>query len=228
MKFLTRIQLTALAPLALLGACQSTAQDSSTPHHAAHSGAKNAVAEPAAFELPPGWTEGDMAAYAMAATPGAMHEHLQKTAGTWRGTTTMWTAPGSAPRTSPVTNVLTPVMDGRYLRCEYIGEIPGMGPFQGLGFYGYDNVSKSFVSTWMDNQSTGIMYGTGAMSADGKQIDWTFQFNCPITQKPTVMREIERYEGDNKMTLEMSGADPKTGVEYTMMKIELERTSPAH
>lgn len=228
MSNVARAAAAALIALPTLTACLSSHDHATTAHQApAAAPAVAASAEPAAFELPPGWTQEDMAAYAMASTPGPMHEHLVKSAGTWRGTSTMWMAPGAPPTTSPVTNVLTPMMDGRYLRCEYTGEIPGMGQFHGMGFYGYDNVSQSFVSTWMDSQSTGIMHGTGQLSADGKQIDWSFQFNCPIAKKATTMREIERREGDNKMTLEMSGADPKTGVEYTMMRIELERASPA-
>jgi len=48
-----------------------------------------------------------------------------------------------------------------------------------------------------------------------------YTFNCPITKKPTAMRDVETITGPHSKTLEMFGADPKTGKEYKMMRIEL-------
>jgi hypothetical protein len=112
-------------------------------------------------------------------------------------------------------------MDGRYVKTEMAGEMPGMGAFTGFGIAGFDNVSQKFVSTWIDNQGTGIGYGTGELSPDGKTLTWEFNFNCPITKQPTVMREVDTVTGPNSKTLEMFGPDPKTGKEFQMMTIEL-------
>jgi hypothetical protein len=173
------------------------------------------------LELPPGWTEADMKACMVAGTPGKMHEHLAKGAGVWHGKTTMWMAPGAEPMTSDCTSTVTPMMDGRYIKVEMAGEMPGMGPYSGFGIYGFDNVSKKFVSTWVDNHSTGIMNGTGDLSPDGKTTSWTYNVNCPITGKPTVMREVETVTGPDTKTLEMFGTGPKGDKEYKMMRIEL-------
>jgi hypothetical protein len=173
------------------------------------------------MQLPPGWTAEDMQAMQAAATPGKMQEYLARDAGTWRGKTTMTMYPGAEPATSECTSTVTPIMDGRYVKVEMAGEMPGMGAFTGFGIAGFDNVSQKFVSTWIDNQSTGIGYGTGELSPDGKTLTWEFNFNCPITKKPTVMREVDTVTGPNSKTLEMFGPDPKTGKEFQMMTIEL-------
>ena len=176
------------------------------------------------MKLPPGWTEEDMKACMIAGTPGKMHALLTQDAGTWQGEQTMWMSPGAPeaqPMTSPVTSTITPIMDGRYTKVEVAGEMPGMGPYNGLGMYGFDNVSQKFVCTWVDNHSTGMMNGEGVLSADGKQITWKFTFNCPITKKPAVMRQIESVGGGNTKTLVMHGADPKSGKEFKMMEIEM-------
>lgn len=175
------------------------------------------------MQLPPGWTEEDMKACVMAATPGKMHEKMAKDAGIWAGKTSMWMAPGAEPMKSECTSTMTPIMDGRYLKVEIAGEMPGMGPFVGFGINGYDNVAQKFVSTWIDNQGTGIMYGTGELSADGKVLTWKFTYNCPITKKPVIMREVETHTGPDSMTLEMFGPEPKSGKEYKMMSIEFSR-----
>ncbi len=172
---------------------------------------------------PPGWTEDDMKACALAGTPGEMHEHLAKSAGKWYGKSTMWMAPDAEPATSECTATVTSIMDGRFTKCEWAGEMPGMGPFSGLGIYGFDNVSKKFVSVWIDNHGTGIMKGEGELSPDGKTTTWEYAFNCPVTKKPAVMRDIEKITGLNAKTFEMFGTDPKSGKEFKMMRIELTR-----
>jgi hypothetical protein len=102
-----------------------------------------------------------------------------------------------------------------------VGEMPGMGPYHGFAIFGFDNVSQEFVSTWIDNHGTGMANGVGELSSDGKTLTWDFTYNCPITKKPVVMRQVETTTGPGRKTLEMFGADPKTGQEYKMMRIEL-------
>lgn len=171
-------------------------------------------------QLPPGWTQEDMMACAMAGTPGKMHEFLAQDVGTWTSKNTMWMAPDTEPMTSAGTTTVTSFMDGRFIKCEMSGEMPGMGPFTGFGITGYDNVSQKFVGTWVDNYGTGIMNGTGELSTDGKTLSWKYQHNCPITKKPTVMRIVTTMKNPSSKTEEFFAIDPKTGKEYKMMNIE--------
>jgi hypothetical protein len=148
---------------------------------------------------------------------------LAKSVGTWQGKSNMWMGPdGGEPMVSDCTFTITPLLDGKFFKCEMKGEMPGMGPYNGMGLYGYDNVAGKFVATWIDSMGTGMMNGDGALSADGKTLTWTYNFNCPITKKASVMRETETTGADgNTKTFEMIGPDPKTGKEYKMMRIEL-------
>lgn len=173
--------------------------------------------------LPPGWTLEDMQAMMAAGTPGKMQELLAKDAGVWRGKTTMWMYPGAEPMTSEGKSTITPFFEGRYVKCEMEGEMPGMGPYKGVGIYGYDNVAQQFVTTWIDNHSTGIAHGTGELSEDGKTITWNYTMNCPIAKKPVVLREVDTTTGANTKVMTMFGPDPKTGKEFKMMTIELTR-----
>jgi hypothetical protein len=186
-----------------------------------------AFAQQPEAKLPPGWTEQDMEACMLAGTPGKMHEELAKSVGVWHGQNTMWMAPGADPMSSECTVTVTSIMDGRYTKYDWEGEMPGMGLFHGVGIYGYDNVSKKFVSTWIDNHGTGIMNGVGERSPDGKTTTWQYTYNCPITQKPALLQEIETITGPDRKTYEMFGTDPKSGKEYKMMKVELTRKEGA-
>ena len=186
--------------------------------------AKAPAGATAEITLPPGWTAEDMQACMAAREPGKMHAYLASEAGVWNGKTTMY-MPGADPVTSECVSTITPMMDGRFTKCEIKGDMPGMGPFDGFGIYGFDNVSKKFVSSWIDNQGTGMMTGTGELSEDGKVLTWKFAFNCPLTKKPAVMREIETKTSPTTKRFEMFGPDPKTGKEMKMMTIEFTKQS---
>jgi Protein of unknown function (DUF1579) len=179
---------------------------------------------PPDFKLPPGWTMEDMQACMAAATPGEMQKHLTDEVGVWNGKVTNF-MPGSEPLNSECVSTVTSLMDGRFIKCEIKGEMPGMGPFNGLGIYGFDNVSKKFVSMWIDNMGTGIMNGTGDLSADGKTMTWACSANCPLTKKAMAIREIDTMTGPNTKRMEMFGPDPKTGKEMKTLTIEFTKKS---
>ncbi|TWU29274.1 DUF1579 domain-containing protein [Bythopirellula polymerisocia] len=184
---------------------------------------ESAPADQGEMQLPTGWTMEDMQAVMMASTPGKMHERLAQDIGTWDCETTMWMAPNTEPMKSGGTATYSPLMDGRFIKCDMEGEMPGMGPYHGMGICGYDNVSQEFICNWMDNHGTGIMNGVGELSDDGKTLTWEFTYNCPITKKPVVMREVETVTGPDTKTFDMFGADPKSGEEFKMMHIDFTR-----
>lgn len=179
--------------------------------------------KPPEMKLPPGWTREDMMAMAAAGTPGEQHKVLAKDVGTWNGKATIWMAPGADPIRHECTSTVTSILGGRYVRVEIAGEMPGMGTFNGLGTVGFDNVKKHFVASWIDSMSTGMMSGEGKLSPDGKVMTWTYSYTCPLTHKPSVMRETHTWTGENSKTLESHASDPKSGKEYKMMVLELTR-----
>ena len=179
--------------------------------------------KPADKKAPQGPSDAEMKACIEAATPGPMHEKLAKSAGIWTGNEQMWMAPGAEPSTSPTTWTIASVLGGRFLKTDVSGDMPGMGPYSGTGVSGFDNVSQQFVANWIDNMNTGIMQGTGELSADGKTLTWNYTFNCPMTKKPDKMREVQKFTTDSSMSVEFYCNDPKSGQEYKCMQVDLKR-----
>lgn len=208
-----------------IGASVATAQDQKQEKKPAAQGGEQAGGQE--MQLPPGWTEQDMQACVEAGTPGAEHEYLAKGAGEWKGEGQMWMAPDTEPMPYECMSNVRMVMDGRYAKCDITSDIPGMGSFHGVGHYGYDNVAQEYVANWIDNHSTGMMTGTGKRSADGKKMEWVYKYNCPITKKPTKMRQVEQQMGEGKMKMEMFTVDPKSGKEYKMLSITFTRVGDA-
>lgn len=166
----------------------------------------------------------EMYAKAMAAaTPGPMHEHLMRGVGAWDGQVKSYEMPGQPPQESTCVMTIKPMLGNRFTSCEVRGDMGGMGPFEGFGIYGYDNTSKKFQQTWADNFGTGMMTGTGELSADGKSMTWAMNYNDPMTGGPSVMREVETFTDENHSKLEMFGKDPASGKEMKMVEISFTR-----
>jgi hypothetical protein len=216
--------LKALALTAALVGCATTHEEIGSTDNPKTQDTKTAKS-PADMKLPPGMTAADMQACAAAATPGKQQAMLAHGAGQWSGTCKLWMTPEAEPVSSPTSSTVSMLMDGRFRKVECSGDMPGMGPFQGMGFAGFDNVAQKYAMTWYDNCGTGMMTGDGTLSSDGKTLTWTLHYNCPIQKKLVTMREVETYTSDNAMTLDMYGNDPHSGKEFKMMHIELTRQS---
>jgi hypothetical protein len=163
-----------------------------------------------------------MQACMAAAAPGKMHEWMAKGVGSWSGKDTMWMGAGAPPMKSESTTVISTMMDGRFIKCEHNGDMAGQ-PFQGFGIYGYDNTAEKFQGAWIDNCGTGVANATGQLSPDSKTMTWTYTYTCPITKKPTTMRQVEKVVSENEKMMEMYTIDPKSGKEYKMMESHLTR-----
>ena len=96
-------------------------------------------------------------------------------------------------------------------------------PFNGIGLYGFDNVSGKYVSSWIDNMGTGMMTSIGTADASGKVINWVGTMNDPITGKPTKERMVMTVIDDNHHTFEMWGTPPGAKKEMKVMTIDYVR-----
>jgi len=97
-----------------------------------------------------------------------MQEYLAKGAGTGAAKTPCGWAPIPKPIKSECTCTTVRLWTADMFKAELTGQMPGLGAYNGLGIYGFDNVSQKFTSTMIDNQGTGIMNGTGELSPTAK------------------------------------------------------------
>lgn len=154
-------------------------------------------------------------------TPGEMHKMMENCNGEWVSEMTMWMAPDAPPtqNTSACTNKM--ILGGRYQQSEHKGNFDGM-PFEGISTTGFDNAKKKFVSTWIDNMGSGMMYMEGTydaasktMSCSGKQVD-------PVSGKDMDVRQTLTFVDNDHQTMEMF-MTPVGGKEYKNMEIKYTR-----
>lgn len=108
-----------------------------------------------------------METYQKLATPGEPHKQLTSQAGSWTTKTKSWMEPDKPPMESTGACEDKTLLDGRFLQQECTGEMMGQ-PYTGIGVHGYDNLTKKYVTMWIDSMGTGIFFMEGTASADGK------------------------------------------------------------
>lgn len=140
---------------------------------------------------------GMMAAYQRAGTPGAMHEVLARTVGTWAAEVRMWMEPGGEPTVAHTTSVIEPVMGGRFVRETVDGEAFG-APFRGVGLIGYNNVTGKAQGVWYDNHGTAIYLYEGSLSEDGT-LEMSSGHHDPVSGEWVEAKSVRRMEGDDRM-----------------------------
>ena len=163
-----------------------------------------------------------MEAMMKAGTPGEPHKKLEPMVGTFDTKAKMWMDPSKPPEESTGKAEHKWVLGGRFVQQNYEGTFMGQ-PFSGMGYAGYDNITKKYTGTWMDSMGTAMMNSTGKADATGKVLTYTAMMNDPITGKLCKITEKVTVTDNDHHMMEMWGPDP-SGKNYKMMEITYVRT----
>jgi hypothetical protein len=158
-----------------------------------------------------------MEAMMQAATPGKPHKRLDPAVGTFDAKMKIWMDPSRPPEESTGTAENRWVLGNRCVEQKYEGTFMGQ-PFSGIGYTGFDNVTKKYVGSWMDTGGTSIMNTTGKADPSGKNLSFSGTVFDPVTRKPCKITEKVTITDNDHHTFEMWGPDPATGKTYKMME----------
>ncbi|THU41975.1 DUF1579 domain-containing protein [Niastella caeni] len=157
-----------------------------------------------------------MKAWSAYMTPGDVHKMIAKWDGKWKEDLTFWMQPGAPPTKSTATCVNKMIMGGRYQQSTHSGVMMGQ-PFEGQGTLAWDNARKMFISTWIDNMGTGIMYMEGPWDNATKTATLKGKTTDPMTGKEMDVRQTFNVVNDNTQKLEMFMT--QDGKEFKTMEI---------
>ena len=163
-----------------------------------------------------------MNAMMAAGTLGEEHKVLAKSNGKWATEMTYWDGIDRPANKMSGTQVTTSILDGRFQESRFTGDFMGM-PFKGISTVGYDNTTKEYVSTWIENMNTSMMIMKGNYDAATKTFNFTGKQKNPVNGLECSLRQVYKIVDDNTEVMEMYGPDPKTGKEYKMMEMKLTR-----
>ena len=153
-------------------------------------------------------------------TPGQNHQILAKMAGDWKAEVTSYQ--GGQEMKAEGTAKYEMILGGRYLKSSYSATMMGM-PMEGMGLDAFDNATKEFISIWVDNMGTGVVYMKGTLDEKTKTITYHGSMVDPMTSKEMKMKTVNTMVDDNKtifdMFTEVDGKDVKNmTIVYTRVK----------
>lgn len=164
-----------------------------------------------------------MEAWQKAMTPGEGQKKLAPLVGTFETKVRTWMDPDPTkpPEDTAGSSVNTWALGDRYVQMKYEGIMMGE-TMTGIGFVGFDNVSKKYLSTWMDTAGTGMMWSTGTLDASGKVLSMKATVNDPATGKPSPTDTKITITDNDHHKLEMWGKNA-AGKMAKVMEIEYTR-----
>lgn len=154
------------------------------------------------------------------ATPGDMHKMLKEEVGTWNCDMTFWMEPNGKPEKYTSTADIKMLLGDKYQQTNYKGDMMGM-PFEGIATIGFDNATKEFTSTWIDNMGTGMMVMKGKYDEATKSTTLNGKMVDAMTGKENDCREIFTIVDANTRKMEMYCNSGKG--EFKNMEIVMKR-----
>jgi hypothetical protein len=145
-----------------------------------------------------------MEAWKKAMTPGSEHAKLAEMAGEFKITVRTFQAPGVEPMISTGTASRKVIMGGRHLeeviQSSFMGEA-----FTGRGVMGFNNVTGTWWSTWVDNMSTGVSIADGEWDWAERQGVFYGEYIDPLTKEIQETKAVITLleGGDERMEMYM-------------------------
>ena len=149
-------------------------------------------------------------------TPGKEQLDFAKMNGDWTFTSKFWMDPNGQPQVSTGNAKFEMLLGNRYQQFTVNGKMMGMD-FQGIGINGFDNGKKVYVSSWIDNFGTGMMYMEGKYDEASKKIIYTGKSYDPMSGKDTEFKQTVKIIDDKTMLMEMFNI--VNGTEFKNMEI---------
>ena len=173
-----------------------------------------------ATPAPPMDSAAMMKAWQVYMTPGAEHKMLAMSAGKWDEELTMYMSPDAPPQSMKATAENTMMLNGLYQRSVHKGSYNGM-PFEGISTVGFNNASKKFQSSWVDNMGTGIGYMEGTYDSTTRTLTMAGKATDPMSGKEMSTRETMKFIDNDNQYMEMF--DTHAGKEMRVMTIKFTR-----
>ena len=159
----------------------------------------------------------EMEAYMKAGTPGAPHQAIAATAGSYDLKIKSWHEAGAPAMEETGTAKRTMMLGGRVLAEDITATMMGM-PYSGHGLFGFDNVTGKYWSTWNDTMGTALFVTEGTCDAQVKNCTFTGSYVDPIKKTTIKSRMTTKWPSPTTEVFEMYGPG-KDGKEMKMMEI---------
>ncbi len=203
-----------------LAACNDNSKTSATATDSTTAKMTDTVKAVAETPAPPMDSAAMMKAWEAYMTPGEPHKMMAASNGKWTEDITMYMSPDAPPQKMTSSCENTMILNGLYQKSVHKGMYNKM-PFEGISTMGYNNASKKYQSTWIDNIGTGIMNMEGTYDEATKTINMKGTMTDPMTGQDMAVRETYKIIDDKNHYMEMF--EMRGGKEMKTMEISFKK-----
>lgn len=151
-------------------------------------------------------------------TPGEPHKMMAMSNGTWDEEVKMFLSPNAPPQVMKATSTNSMMYNGLYQLSITKGSYNGM-PFEGRSTLAYNNASKKYQNTWIDNMGSGIVIMEGMYDDASKTLSLSGRQADMMTGNLNPVRQTMKFIDDKNQYIEMF--ETRGGREAKTMEIRL-------
>jgi hypothetical protein len=153
---------------------------------------------------------------------GDDHKAMEFMVGTWSCVMNFKMTPDMPTQESNGTQVNTWVLDNRFIKTDFTGDMaPGMS-FTGVGYTGYNTMRKMYEGVWVDSTTNSISMSTGTYDAAKKVMSMSGEADDMMTGKRKTQRSEYINTGADTYELKMYDNGPD-GKEFVTLHIAYTR-----
>lgn len=157
--------------------------------------------------------------------PGVAHKVLEPLVGQWTYTMTHKMAADAPEQMSEGTSNIEWILGGRFLQQKVSSTLDMGGQtinYEGIGTIGHDNVKGRYMTSWMDNMSTGIMTAVAEYDEAAATLKEKGSYSCPMKGRDVNFTSELKIIDNDHFSYTMYETD-EGGTTYKMMDIQYTR-----
>ncbi|MFQ5708731.1 MAG: DUF1579 family protein [bacterium] len=161
-----------------------------------------------------------IAEYMKYSQPGKYHDYLKPLAGKWQLTGKVRMAENAPWQEIHSESEIEWILGGRFLTEKIQGKPSDWMPqaFEGFHILGYDNYKQKYLSFWMDNFNTMVVFAEGLSDASGKMITFTGSYDDPMSGSQKEIKRVYDMVGNDKYIYREYDRSP-AGKKYVSIEI---------
>lgn len=204
-----------------LFSCKDNEKKETPVTYTSDSSANKSAAAPADTTTPappPMDSAAMMKAWQAYMTPSESHKMMAMNNGTWDEEVRMFMSPDAPPEIMKATATNSMTLNGLYQVSVTKGAYNGM-PFEGRSTMGYNNLTKKYQNTWIDNMGSGMIIMEGTYDDQTKTLSLSGRETDPMTGTENPVRQTMKFTDDKNQYIEMFAT--RNGKEAKTMEIRL-------
>lgn len=153
--------------------------------------------------------------------PSEEHKELERFVGEWRVRIASRGDPTQSPLISEGSSSISWVLGNRFVEEYFSGKLAEQ-PYEGRGFFGFDNTTRRYVSVWMESVATGVVLAYGLYRPEEQTFDFEGTVYDPLLGRTKQATTKIHFVSPDEFTIAFI-EQTSAGVEFAAFELAYQR-----